>query len=964
MPKKLKHLKVHAFLLSFPQILWVLILPSQIVSAQKNTTIPVNVGVVLDMDTWIGKMGLSCISMALSDFYSSHSDYKTRIVLNNRNSKKDVVGAAAAALDLLKNTEVQAIMGPVSSVQAEFINDLGDKAHVPIISFSATSTFLSPLSSPYFIRATQNDSSQVKAISSIVKAFGWREVVPIYVDNQLGEGILPFLTDAFDKINTRIPYRSVIPSLATDEQIVAELHKLMTIQTRVFIVHLLPSLGSRLFAKAKQLGMMAAGYAWICTDAITDELNSIDPSIIDTMQGVLGVRPHVPNTAELQSFIKRWKLKFQQSNPDIVNPQLNVFGLWAYDSTTALAMAIEEAGVSNIGFDQMSDISGNTTDLESFGVSRNGPKLLQAMLGTAFQGLSGDFIIVDGQLESPVYDTVNVIGNGIIEIGFWTADKGIVRQINPITIKKLGTILWPGDTATPPKGWAIPKNGKKLRVGVPVNARFSQLVKVTRNSQTNTTMVEGYCIDIFDAVMALLPYAVPYEYVPFATSDGMSAGNYDDLAYQVYLGNFDAVAGDIAITANRSLYVDFSLAYTESGIAMIVPTDNQSRNTWIFLKPLTWDLWLTSFLAFIAIGLLIWVLEHRINDEFKGPPLHQIGMILWFSFSTMFFAHKEKIVSNLARFVLVIWFLVVFILTQSYTASLTTSLTVRQLQPTIRSVDELIKTRAYVGYQNVSFLSKILLQMGFDESRLVAYHSPEELNDLFTKGSGNGGIAAVFDEIPYMKLILGTYCSKYTMVQAAYKTDGFGFAFPIGSPLAPDVSRAILNVTQGSQILEIEKKWHLETSSCQDFNTSSTPGSLDIGSFRGLFLIMGIVAISAFIIHWTMFLYEHWNVVTNYSSSTWDKIIGLSRCFDCKDVPSHTYRKPDMRGEKTTPGGDKEVSCRPHCSGSPVTISLQASPHTNPSFSSRMEHNLTISEEHEIPSYESESPNQEGNTPQ
>ena len=96
MPKKLKHLKVHPFLLSFPQILWVLILPSQIVSAQKNTTIPVNVGVVLDMDTWIGKMGLSCISMALSDFYSSHSDYKTRIVLNNRDSKKDVVGAAAA----------------------------------------------------------------------------------------------------------------------------------------------------------------------------------------------------------------------------------------------------------------------------------------------------------------------------------------------------------------------------------------------------------------------------------------------------------------------------------------------------------------------------------------------------------------------------------------------------------------------------------------------------------------------------------------------------------------------------------------------------------------------------------------------------------------------------------------------------------------------------------------------------
>ncbi|RVW72767.1 Glutamate receptor 2.8 [Vitis vinifera] len=62
----------------------------------QNTKIPVKVGVVLDMDTWLGKMGLSCISMALSDFYASHGHYKTRLVPEIRNSKRDVVGAAAA----------------------------------------------------------------------------------------------------------------------------------------------------------------------------------------------------------------------------------------------------------------------------------------------------------------------------------------------------------------------------------------------------------------------------------------------------------------------------------------------------------------------------------------------------------------------------------------------------------------------------------------------------------------------------------------------------------------------------------------------------------------------------------------------------------------------------------------------------------------------------------------------------
>ena len=64
--------------------------------ARENATIlPVKVGIILDLYGITGKMGLSCIKMSLSDFYESHSDYKTRIVLNIRNSHRDVVTAAA-----------------------------------------------------------------------------------------------------------------------------------------------------------------------------------------------------------------------------------------------------------------------------------------------------------------------------------------------------------------------------------------------------------------------------------------------------------------------------------------------------------------------------------------------------------------------------------------------------------------------------------------------------------------------------------------------------------------------------------------------------------------------------------------------------------------------------------------------------------------------------------------------------
>lgn len=266
---------------------------------------------------------------------------------------------------------------------------------------------------------------------------------------------------------------------------------------------------------------------------------------------------------------------------------------------------------------------------------------------------------------------------------------------------------------------------------------------------------------------------------------------------------FDIVVGDITITANRSLYVDFTLPYTESGVTMVVPVRNERRNAWVFLRPLTTDLWVASLCAFIFIAFSIWVLEHRINDEFRGPPLHQAGTSLFYSFSMLVFAQRkyphstllhpnrsvvngteillllmyagENVFSNLARFVIIIWFFVVFVLTQSYTASLSSMLTVQQLQPSVTDVQDLIRKGAYVGYQEGSFVKELLKQKGFQETKLVSYTTAEFLDDLLAKGSANKGISAVFDEIPYMKLFLAKYSSKYVIVQPLYKAEGFGF---------------------------------------------------------------------------------------------------------------------------------------------------------------------------------------------
>ena len=75
---------------------------------------------------------------------------------------------------------------------------------------------------------------------------------------------------------------------------------------------------------------------------------------------------------------------------------------------------------------------------------------------------------------------------------------------------------------------------------------------------------------------------------------------------------------------------------------MVVPIkEDERKNAWVFLKPLTWNLWITTGIFFVFIGFVVWVLEHRINEEFCGPPSHEIETSLCYSFSTMVFAQSK-----------------------------------------------------------------------------------------------------------------------------------------------------------------------------------------------------------------------------------------------------------------------------------------------------------------------------------
>ena len=176
-----------------------------------------------------------------------------------------------------------------------------------------------------------------------------------------------------------------------------------------------------------------------------------------------------------------------------------------------------------------------------------------------------------------------------------------------------------------------------------------------------------------------------------------------------------------------------------------------------------------------------------------------------FSFSTMFFAHSkcrffvfhniygltgsyssystcsfyyfigENTVSTLGRFVLLIWLLVVLIINSSYTASLTSILTVQQLSSPVKGIESLINSKEPIGFLQGSFTRGYLIEeIGIDESRLVPLTTPEESAKALEKGPQKGGVAAYVDERAYIELFLSSRCD-FSIVGQEFTRNGWGF---------------------------------------------------------------------------------------------------------------------------------------------------------------------------------------------
>ncbi|KAJ0044349.1 hypothetical protein Pint_04670 [Pistacia integerrima] len=430
--------------------------------------------------------------------------------------------------------------------------------------------------------------------------------------------------------------------------------------------------------------MMEEGYVWIMTDALTSLLHSIDAFTLASMEGILGVKRYsLAHVSHFQDFYERFGKRFSLKHPEEENPVPGFHVLQAYDAIWTVCTAMNE--------------------------SKNRSELPENILRSDFHGLTGNVRFANQTaVPARILQIVNVRDGSYKELGFWSNEFGYQETIDHSTdhdnssMKGLGQMFWPGGTFNTPNGWTLPTT---LRIGVPTRSLFKQYVNVEDDPLKNETSFSGIAIDLFRSIVDEVPFDLGYKLYPFNDT-------YSQLVRQMHLKNFDAAVGDIAITAARYKYTEFTPPDTESGLVMVVPLQTKSlHKEWLFIKPFTKSMWILIATITIYDGFVVWLIERNHCSEPPRSPLNQAGTLLCHSFTTLVSVQGSILHSNLSRMTMLVWLFVALVITRTYTANLASILTEQKLEPTLSNLESLKKNNAMVGHSNASFVSKFLVDV-------------------------------------------------------------------------------------------------------------------------------------------------------------------------------------------------------------------------------------------------------------
>lgn len=263
----------------------------------------------------------------------------------------------------------------------------------------------------------------------------------------------------------------------------------------------------------------------------------------------------------------------------------------------------------------------------------------------------------------------------------------------------------------------------------------------------------------------------------------------EELLNAVVQGQVDVGVSALSLTPEREAVMDFSQPFYYSGLGIAVPMTNESKIEKLahvlFSSRLL--LYVGSLLALLLIvGLGIWLLERGRNPDHFRPGGKGIGDGMWWSAVTMTSVGYGDATPKtfLGRLLAMVWMFASVALLATFTAGITSSLTVDTLAGRVHGPDDLHKVRTGVIADSAAEEELLDGHIG-----VRAFGSVE---DGFKALVGGELDAFVHDQPILHYYQHHRFTGDIRILPGFFDPQLYGFAFPRGSALRKSVNVALL----------------------------------------------------------------------------------------------------------------------------------------------------------------------------
>lgn len=306
---------------------------------------------------------------------------------------------------------------------------------------------------------------------------------------------------------------------------------------------------------------------------------------------------------------------------------------------------------------------------------------------------------------------------------------------------------------------------------------------------------EGFSIEIWRAVAQLL--GMPFEFREFSSLDSLLSA----------LENSEIdVFPSLPVAARLESSMDFSQSYLKSGLSIAVPAEARDSR-WI-------NLFESIFSAHVlkAIGLLVglsmmagavvWSFEKRRNSEMFGDgTAGGIGHGIWWAIVTMTtVGYGDKAPKTVGgRIVALAWMLFSIIFIASFTADITTSLTVDKLRGKVQGLNDLHKVR--VGSVSDSEGFDFLTRQG------IAAIPFKSISEGVAAVAGRKIDAFVLNEQVLKHMAKKEFPGQVQVLPGVYDDYFVSIALPQNSPLRKPINKALLELMKTNAWTELRNRY-------------------------------------------------------------------------------------------------------------------------------------------------------------